>query len=424
MKILVVGGGGREHALVWKIAQSPLVKKIYCAPGNPGIAQHAECVPLRPEDILGILQFVREKSIDLTVVGPEDPLTMGIADKLTEKGFPVFGPTAACAEIEGSKVFCKELLHKAGIPTGAFRVFEDAHDAHDYVDAVGAPIVVKADGLAKGKGVIVCKTVEEAHAAVKRIGEDRAFGKAGERIIVEECLIGDELSLLAITDGKTILPMEPAQDHKAAYEGDTGPNTGGMGAYSPVPSVTPALRAQVEEKIIVPTIHALRMKGRRYKGVLYAGLMLTPTGPQVLEYNCRWGDPEAQPLVMRIKSDLAPVLLAAAEGRLADASVEWDPRPAVCVVMASGGYPGAYEKGKAIEGLDAAAKLDDVMVFHAGTAESDGRIVTAGGRVLGVTALGKDIGEARDRAYAAAAMIRWEGARYRTDIGHRAMKNA
>jgi len=421
MKILVVGGGGREHALVWKIAQSPLAKKIYCAPGNPGIAQHAECVPLRPEDILGILQFVREKSIDLTVVGPEDPLTMGIADKLTGKGFPVFGPTAACAEIEGSKVFCKELLHKAGIPTGAFRVFEDAHDAHDYVDAVGAPIVVKADGLAKGKGVIVCKTVAEAHAAVKVVGEDRAFGKAGDRIIVEECLVGDELSLLAITDGKTIIPMEPAQDHKAAFDGDTGPNTGGMGAYSPVPGVTPALRAQVEEKVIIPTIHALRMKGRRYKGVLYAGLMLTANGPQVLEYNCRWGDPEAQPLVMRIKSDLVPVLLAAAEGRLDETSVEWDVRPAVCVVMASGGYPGPYEKGKPITGLDDAAKLEDVMVFHAGTAESDGRIVTAGGRVLGVTALGKDIKEARERAYAAAAMIRWEGARYRTDIGHRAM---
>ena len=421
MKILVVGGGGREHALVWKIAQSPLAKKIYCAPGNPGIAQHAECVPLRPEDILGILQFVREKSIDLTVVGPEDPLTMGIADKLTGKGFPVFGPTAACAEIEGSKVFCKELLHKAGIPTGAFRVFEDAHDAHDYVDAVGAPIVVKADGLAKGKGVIVCKTVAEAHAAVKVVGEDRAFGKAGDRIIVEECLVGDELSLLAITDGKTIIPMEPAQDHKAAFDGDTGPNTGGMGAYSPVPGVTPALRAQVEEKVIIPTIHALRMKGRRYKGVLYAGLMLTANGPQVLEYNCRWGDPEAQPLVMRIKSDLVPVLLAAAEGRLDETSVEWDVRPAVCVVMASGGYPGPYEKGKPITGLDDAAKLEDVMVFHAGTAESDGRIVTAGGRVLGVTALGKDIKEARERAYSAAAMIRWEGARYRTDIGHRAM---
>ena len=423
MKILVVGGGGREHALVWKIAQSPLVKKVYCAPGNPGIAKHAECVPLNPEDLLGIMQFVREKSIDLTVVGPEDPLTMGIADELQGKGFKVFGPTAACAELEGSKVFSKELMHKHAIPTGAFRVFEDAHDAHKYVDSVGTPIVVKADGLAKGKGVIVCRTVEEAHDAVKQIGEDRIFGKAGDRIIVEECLVGEELSFLAVTDGKTIIPMEPAQDHKAAYEGDTGPNTGGMGAYSPVPGVTAELKQQVEEKIIIPTVHGLRMNGRRYRGVLYAGLMLTSNGPQVLEYNVRWGDPEAQPLVMRIKSDLVPVLLATAEGTLDRVDIEWDDRSAVCVVMASGGYPGSYKKGKVIEGLDAAAKLDDVVVFHAGTKESDGKILTNGGRVLGVTALGKDFREARNKAYEAADMIRWDGVQFRRDIGHRAMRN-
>ncbi len=422
MKVLVVGGGGREHALVWKIAQSPLVKKVYCAPGNPGIAQHAERVPLNAEDILGIMQFVREKGIDLTVVGPEDPLTMGIADELTGKGYKVFGPTAACAQIEGSKVFCKRLLHKHAIPTGAFRVFEDAHDAHDYIDRIGAPIVVKADGLAKGKGVIVCATTDEAHLAVLEIAEQRIFGKAGDRLVVEECLRGEECSMLAITDGRTIIPMEPAQDHKPIFDGDKGPNTGGMGAYSPVPSMTVALRDEVERKILVPTVHALRLEGLKYRGVLYAGLMLTDTGPQVLEYNCRWGDPEAQPLLMRMKSDLVPLLLGTAEGTLREAEVAWDERPAVCVAMASGGYPGSYEKGKPIHGLDKAAKMPDVMVFHAGTAESGGKVVTAGGRVLGVTALGRDIAEARSRVYAAVDEIHWDGAQYRTDIGAKALR--
>ena len=422
MKILVVGGGGREHALVWKIAQSPLVKKIYCAPGNPGIAQHAECVPLNADDIIGIMQFVREKRIDLTVVGPEGPLTRGISDELTGKGFKVFGPTAACAELEGSKVFCKRLMHKHAIPTGEFRVFEDAHDAHAHVDAVGAPIVVKADGLAKGKGVIVCSTVAEAHEAVRRITEERIFGKAGDRVIIEECLRGEEVSVLAITDSRTIIPLEPAQDHKPVYDGDKGPNTGGMGAYSPVPRLTPSLREEVESKVLVRAVHAMRSDGRRYQGVLYAGLMITANGPQVLEFNCRWGDPEAQPLLMRMKSDIVPLLLGAAERTLSKVTVEWDPRAAVCVVMASGGYPGAYEKGKPIEGLEAAGKLDDVMVFHAGTARSGGRVVTNGGRVLGVTALGDGIAEARNRAYEAVERIRWDGVQYRTDIGSKALR--
>ena len=421
MKVLVVGGGGREHALVWKIAQSPIVKKVYCAPGNPGIAQHAECVPLRAEDIIGIMQFVREKSVDLTVVGPEDPLTMGITDTLNEQGCKVFGPTRAAAELEGSKVFSKEIMRKHAIPTADFHVFEDAHDAHNCLEDATAPIVVKADGLAKGKGVIVCRTIKEAHDAVRRIMEEKVFGKSGERVIIEECLRGEEASILAITDGRTIIPMAPAQDHKPIFDGDRGPNTGGMGAYSPVPQVTPAVCEEVERKIFVPMVHAMRMDRRKYQGVLYAGLMLTSTGPQVLEFNVRWGDPETQPLVMRMKSDIVPVMLAAAEGTLKDVEIEWDSRAAVCVVMASGGYPGGYEKGKPIEGLDRAAKLSDVMVFHAGTARSAGQIVTDGGRVLGVTALGGTIAQAIDRAYEAAGMIHFDGAQYRRDIGQKAL---
>lgn len=422
MKILVVGGGGREHALVWKIAQSPLVKKVYCAPGNAGIAQDAECVSLGAEDIMGLVQFVREKSIDLTVVGPEAPLVMGLADELRRKGFKVFGPTQAGAELEGSKVFAKRLMHKHAIPTAAFRVFEDSHDAHNHLDTVEAPLVVKADGLAAGKGVIVCATLEEAHEAVRRIMEDRAFGKAGDRTIIEECLRGEEVSILAVTDGRTIVPMEPAQDHKAIYDGDKGPNTGGMGAYSPVPRITSALREEVERKVFVPTVHGMLTEGRKYRGVLYAGLMITGSGPQVLEFNVRWGDPETQPLLMRMKSDVVPVLLATADGTLDQVQVEWDERAALCVVMASGGYPGSYEKGKPIEGLDKAAKLKDVMVFHAGTTMSGGRIVTNGGRVLGVTALGETIAEAQRRAYEAAELIHWEGVQYRRDIGYRAVK--
>jgi phosphoribosylamine---glycine ligase len=423
MKILVVGGGGREHALAWKIAQSPLVKKVYCAPGNPGIARHAECVPLRADDLVGILQFVREKSVDLTVVGPEDPLSLGIADELTPKGFKVFGPMRAAAELESSKVFSKHIMQKHGIPTATFRVFQDAHDAHDYVAKVAAPLVVKADGLAKGKGVIVCGTSDEAHEAIRDIMERKIFGKAGDQIIIEECLRGQEASILAISDGRTIVLLEPAQDHKRIGDGDVGPNTGGMGAYSPVPVVTPALRDEVERRVFIPTIHGMRREGRRYQGILYAGIMLTGSGPQVLEFNVRWGDPEAQPILMRMKSDLVPVLMAAAEGTLKESQrIEWDPRPAICVVMASGGYPGDYEKGKPISGLDEAAKLKDVMVFHAGTAMSGGQVVTSGGRVLGVTALGKTIAEARERAYDAIGRIHFDGAQFRSDIGHRAIK--
>jgi phosphoribosylamine--glycine ligase len=421
MKVLVVGGGGREHALVWKLAQSPLLTKLYCAPGNPGIAQIAECVAVNADDVMGIVQFARDKAIDLVVVGPEDPLAQGLSDELTSRGVRVFGPSAAASAMESSKVFSKRLMHKHDIPTGQFRVCDQSHDAHEHVDRVGAPIVVKADGLAKGKGVMVCATVEEAHAAIREIMEARVFGKSGDRVLIEECLRGEEVSILAITDGKAILTLEPAQDHKRVYDNDEGPNTGGMGAYSPVERITPGLRAEIERRVFVPTIHALRREGIRYQGVLYAGLMITRNGPQVLEYNVRFGDPETQPLMMRMKSDLLPVLAAAAEGKLDGAGIEWDPRPAICVVMASGGYPGDYAKKKPIEGLDKAAKLPDVMVFHAGTAMSDGKVVTAGGRVLGVTAIGRTIAEAREKAYHAAGLIHFDGAHYRKDIGHLAL---
>ena len=421
MNILVVGGGGREHALAWKMAQSPLVKKLYCAPGNPGIARHAECVGLNAEDTIGILQLCRDKRIDLIVVGPETPLCIGMGDDLRAQGFRVFGPSKAAAELEGSKVFAKKLMHKHAIPTAAFKVFEDAHDAHAHLAQTSAPVVVKADGLAKGKGVIVCATIEEAHDAVTQIMEERVFGKAGARVIIEECLRGEEVSVLAITDGRTIIPLDPAQDHKPIFDGDKGPNTGGMGAYSPVPRVTPETQAEIERDVIVPTVHAMRTNGRKYQGILYAGLMLTDAGLTVLEFNIRWGDPEAQPLLMRIKSDIVPVFMAVAEGKLDDNTLEWDERAAVCVVMASAGYPGAYEKGRPIEGLDRAAAVPDVMVFHAGTAESAGKIVTNGGRVLGVTALGADIAEARERAYEAVHLVHWEGAQYRTDIGSKAL---
>lgn len=421
MRILVVGGGGREHALAWKIAQSPLLTKLYCAPGNPGIAEVAECVPVNADDVMGLVLFTREKKIDLVVVGPEDPLAQGLTDELVTRGVRVFGPSAAAAALESSKVFAKRLMHKHDIPTAQFRIFDQAHDAHDHVERIGAPVVVKADGLAKGKGVIVCSTVAEAHTAIREIMEVRVFGKAGDRVLVEECLRGEEVSILAVTDGKSILALEPAQDHKRIFDNDEGPNTGGMGAYSPVPRVTPGLAAEIKRRVFVPTIHALRREGLRYQGVLYAGLMITRNGPQVLEYNVRFGDPETQPLMMRMKSDLLPILAAAAEGKLGHSAIEWDPRPAICVVMASGGYPGDYEKKKPIEGLDRAARLPDVAVFHAGTTLSDGKVVTSGGRVLGVTAIGRTIAEAREKAYHAAGLIHFDGAQYRKDIGHRAL---
>ncbi len=423
MKVLVVGSGGREHALCWKLAQSPLVEKVYCAPGNAGIAQEAECQPVSVNDFEGLANLVKKEDIDLTIVGPEDPLARGIVDYFEEQGLRIFGPRAKAALIEGSKVFAKELMRKYGVPTADFQVFDDPEKAWAYIEKKGAPIVVKADGLAAGKGVIVCRTLDEARDAVQKIMVDKVFGSAGDRVIVEECLFGEEASFMVITDGETILPLPSSQDHKPLLDGDQGPNTGGMGAYSPAPVVTPALAQEIMEKIMRPTIQGLAKEGTPYRGVLYAGLMISAGKPYVLEFNCRFGDPECQPLMMRLKSDLAELVEAALEGKLAQKSIVEDPRAAVCVVMASKGYPGKYEKGKPIKGLAQVARMKDVKVFHAGTARKGRQFVTAGGRVLGVTALGKDIPEAIKRAYAAVKKISWEGVHYRTDIGAKALKH-
>jgi len=421
MKVLVVGGGGREHALVWKIAQSPLVQKVYCAPGNAGIAQHAECVPIAADDIGALRRFAREKSIDLTVVGPEAPLCAGIVDAFAARGLRIFGPTQRAARIEGSKVFAKTLMERHGIPTASFRTFDSADRALAYIDMVGAPVVVKADGLAGGKAAIVCRTVEEAHDAVKRIMIEGEFGEAGSRLVVEECLEGEEASVLALTDGQTIALVPSCQDHKAVYDGDRGPNTGGMGAYSPAPAVTPEVQSVVERDILVQAVHAMNREDRPYRGVLYAGLMICDDGPRVLEFNCRWGDPEMQPLALLLKSDIVPLLLATVEGTLDETQPEWDDGAALCVVMASAGYPGKYEKGKPISGLEQVERMQDVVVFHSGTRLEDGRVLTNGGRVLGVTARGETIAQAQQRAYEAVGMIHFEGAHYRKDIGWRAL---
>ncbi|MBM4040716.1 MAG: phosphoribosylamine--glycine ligase [Planctomycetes bacterium] len=424
MRVLLVGGGGREHALAWKIAQSPLVSKLYCAPGNAGIAGVAECVDIPAEEVQALLKFARREKIDLTVVGPEAPLAAGIVDRFEHSGLAIFGPSQRAAELEGSKVFAKHILRKHAIPTARYDVFETVDAAEEHVRKASFPLVIKADGLAAGKGVSVCHRREEAMDAIARMMKERVFGDAGNRVVVEECLFGEEASILALTDGRTIVPLPSSQDHKRVNDGDKGPNTGGMGAYSPAPVITPEQGARIEREIIIPIVHAMNAEERRYKGVVYAGVMMTDDGPRVLEFNVRFGDPETQPILARLKGDLVPVLKAIAEGNLQKADLAWDPRPAVCVVMASGGYPGHYEKGKVIAGIDAAAALGDVVVFHAGTALKDGKVVTAGGRVLGVTALGADIRAAIARAYDAVKLIRFEGAHYRTDIGARALARA
>ena len=422
MKVLVIGSGGREHALVWKLAQSPLLTKLYCAPGNPGIAEHAECVNIPAEAVGPLMTFAYNEKIDLTIVGPEDPLAAGIVDAFAAEKLLCFGPNRRAAELESNKVFAKNLLKKAGIPTAQFQVFDTLDGARDYIENREPPMVVKAYGLAKGKGVFVCSNRGEALRAVDAIIKEGIFGAAGDKVIIEDCLTGAEASILAITDGRTILPLPSAQDHKRALDGDRGPNTGGMGAYSPAPVVTEELNTRIEREVIIPTIHAMNREERPYTGVLYAGLMLTEDGPSVLEYNCRFGDPETQPIIMRLKSDLLPILHSAALGELEKADVEWDPRPAVCVVMAAGGYPGKYEKGKVIEGLDAVKQMKDVQVFHAGTAMKNRSLVTAGGRVLGVTALGDNLRAAVNRAYEACSKIHFENAHYRTDIARRALR--
>jgi len=426
MNILVVGSGGREHALAWKIAQSPRADRVFVAPGNAGTAEDAENVPIQATDFAALIRFAKQNQVALTVVGPEAPLAAGIVDAFEAENLRVFGPKKAAAELEASKVFCKDLLRSADVPTGEYQTFYDAAEAVKYLeDREDVPIVVKADGLAAGKGVIVCDGRDQAVEAVRRIAQQKEFGAAGDRLVIEERLHGEEASVLAITDGRTLVTLEPAQDHKPAGDGDTGPNTGGMGAYCPAPLVDDQMLHWIEEHVLVPTVHAMKRSRRPFRGVLYAGLMVTHQGPKVLEYNVRFGDPECQPLLMRLKTDLVDVLEAAVQERLDQiCPLEWDPRPAVCVVMASEGYPGAYEKGRPLRGLEEAAKLPDVKVFHAGTAVSDGRTVTAGGRVLGVTALGENIAQAKLHAYTAVKCIRWEGAWCRKDISDKALRRA
>jgi phosphoribosylamine--glycine ligase len=421
MKVLVVGGGGREHALVWKIAQSPKVTKIYCAPGNAGISEQATVVSIKANDLNRLLEFAVKEKIDLTVVGPEDPLTQGIVDLFESKGLFIFGANRKAAEIEGSKAFAKEMMKKYHIPTAFYEIFDSQKGAVKYIQKRGAPIVVKADGLAAGKGVMVCNTVEEAIQSVNKIMAEKIFGEAGNRIIIEEYLVGEEASYIAFTDGKTILPMASSQDHKSIFDGDQGPNTGGMGAYSPAPVVTDEVHEKIIEKILRPIIYGLGEEGRTYKGVLYAGLMIHDGHPKVLEFNARFGDPETQPVLMRMKGDIIPILEACMKGTLSQHRIEWDSRPSVCVVMASKGYPGDYEKGKMIRGLKEISQMEDVFVFHAGTTIKDGEMVTNGGRVLGVTGLGEDIPRAIEKTYQAVKKISWDGAHYRTDIGQKAL---
>lgn len=423
MKVLVVGNGGREHALAWKITQSSRADTVFVAPGNAGTAIDAENIDIPPTDVARIVDFARKNEIGLTVVGPEAALAAGLVDALQKSGLRAFGPSKAAAELESSKVFCKNLLRHADVPSADFRVFQSAKAAVTYLkERDDVPFVVKADGLAAGKGVIVCDNREEALAAVDRIAEQKEFGAAGNQLIVEERLHGQEASVLAITDGQTIIALPPCQDHKPAYDGDTGPNTGGMGAYCPTPLVTEAMLAKVEEKILVPTVHQMKRSRRPFRGILYAGLMITNQGIKVLEFNARFGDPECQPLLMRLKSDLVDLLDAVVDGRLDEVPpIEWDPRPAVCVVMASEGYPGKYETGYPIRGLEEAAKLPDVKVFHAGTATSDGQVVTNGGRVLGATALGSSISGAKLQAYTGVKAIRFSGAWCRKDISDKAL---
>lgn len=428
MKVLVVGNGGREHALAWKLGQSKKVEKVFVAPGNAGTARDAENVDVAATDIPGLVQFAKNQAIDLTVIGPEAPLVAGLADAMEQEGLKVFGPSRAAAELEGSKVFCKNLLHTANIPTASYQTFKTGGDAERYIKDrypepdEPVPVVVKADGLAAGKGVIVCDTRHDALEAIDRIASQREFGEAGNELIIEEKLTGPEASVLAITDGETIITLPAAQDHKPAHDGDTGPNTGGMGAYSPTPVVDEAMMAKIEADVLVPVVHAMKRARRPFKGILYAGLMLTPAGPKVLEFNVRFGDPECQPLLMRLQSDLFDVLEAAADGRLSELEpLQWDERPGTCVVMASEGYPGSYDKGHEISGIDNADALKDVKVFHAGTTIADGQVLTNGGRVLGVTALGSTISQAKLNAYSGVKEIRWRGAWCRKDISDKAL---
>jgi phosphoribosylamine--glycine ligase len=421
MKVLVIGNGGREHALVWKISQSPRVKKIYCAPGSPGIGELAECIPFRPDQIEKLADFCVKKKVDLTVVGPELPLTLGIADLFEQYRLRIFGPNRAAAQLEGSKAFAKEILRENNIPTASFGTFTDAASARQYVVQRTPPYVVKADGLAAGKGVLICATREEAEAAIDDILVRKSFGQAGEKVVIEEFLDGEEASFMVLTDGVNILPLASSQDHKRVFDHDQGPNTGGMGAYSPAPVITPAVHQRILEEVLRPLLSALNKRGIRYRGVIYVGLMVTRDGPKVLEFNARFGDPECQPIMMRLKSDLVPLLEATVEGRLEEVRPEWHDEAAVCVVLCAAGYPGHYEKGEEICGLDQLKNWSRGFVFHAGTAKENGRWVTTGGRVLGVTARGSDIADAVREVYSAIRLISWNGMHFRTDIAHRAL---
>ena len=422
MRVLVIGGGGREHTLVWKIAQSPLVEKVYCIPGNPGMTELAECKKMEVEKDFDLLvQFVKNEKIELAVIGPEDPLANGIVDYFEGSGIKTFGPSKLATEIESSKVFSKQFLMCHNIPTAKGEIFDDPEEAKSYIKKTGVPIVVKADGLAKGKGVFPCRNLQKALDAVDSIMIDKEFGNAGNKIIIEEFMEGEEASFIAFTDGKTVLPTASAQDHKPIFDSDKGPNTGGMGAYSPAPVVTEKVYDLIMKTIMEPTINGMADEGRIYKGALYAGLMIADGKPRVVEFNARFGDPETQAVLPRMKSDIVPIILACIDGTLDKMQMEWTDEPAVCVVMASGGYPGNYEKGKVINGLNTVAKMGNVMVFHAGTLKKDDSIVTSGGRVLGVTALGNSIENAINKAYEAVEKISYDNAYYRKDIGYKAL---
>jgi phosphoribosylamine--glycine ligase len=422
MKVLVVGGGGREHAIAWKLKNSRSVEKVYCTPGNAGISEVAECIDVDPNDFDALLDFVKYEWIDLTIVGPEDPLSKGIVDVFEKEGRLIVGPNKAAAQLEASKAFAKDFMKRYGIPTAEYKTFTSYTQAEDYIKLKGTPIVVKADGLAAGKGVIICKTNEEAVAALRSIMKDKAFGDAGEKVVVEACLEGEEASYIAFCDGTTILPLASSQDHKRVFENDEGPNTGGMGAYSPAPVVTEELEKTVIEKVMRPVLEGFKKEGVKFKGILYAGLMIKDGEPNVLEYNCRLGDPETQPLLARLEGDFGEIMKAIAEERLSAIELKWKPQVSTCVVLASEGYPGSYPKGREITGLEEAAKLGGVVVFHAGTSFKDGKVVTNGGRVLGVTALGEDLKAAKELAHKAIDKINFKGMHYRRDIGDKALR--
>ncbi|MBT3793355.1 MAG: phosphoribosylamine--glycine ligase [Rhodospirillales bacterium] len=421
MKVLVIGSGGREHALCWALAASPLTDTLYGAPGNPGIANHATCVDIAVDDIPAIRAFVKSEGIDFVVVGPEVPLVAGLVDELTLDGVKAFGPTALAARLEGSKGFTKDICTKYNIPTAAYGRFSDVEKAHAYLKQVGAPIVVKADGLAAGKGVIMAETMDQAEAAVSDILEGNRFGDAGAEVVIEEWMDGEEASFFALVDGETALPLASAQDHKRVGDGDTGPNTGGMGAYSPAPVVTDAMATRIMDEIIMPTVRAMKEEGCPYKGVLYAGLMIDDQGPKLIEYNARFGDPECQALMVRLRSDILPALIASSDGQLKNVDLRWVDDAAMTVVMAAKGYPGDYDKGTEIKGIEDAEAIDGVTVFHAGTKADDGRILATGGRVLNITATAPTIGEAQTKAYQAVDKINWPEGFCRRDIGFRAV---